>query len=501
MTTLRFPPIFDRITEVLKDAQEIYLVGGAVRDAVLHLPTHDLDFVLPKGSLQTAKQVADRMDGAFFVLDETTKTGRVILDDFGGERYVLDFAEQRGAPLEIDLRARDFTINAMALDLKDPTRVIDPLGGGVDLHSKELRACSPDCFSDDPLRTLRAVRFSIALGLKITSGTIQNLRKSVHQLTRVSPERIRDELFRILGGPKPDASMRILEKLELLPEVFPELIPLIDLAQPSPHVWDAWSHTLHTMRFLISILSVLEPQFDEEIAADLSSGMVSLRLGRFREQLGEHMNQSLQPDRTLRALLIFAALYHDVGKPDCMEEEDGQIRFLRHESAGAKLTAHRARELRLSNHEINRLTTIVQNHMRPLWLTNQTTKPSRRSIYRFFRDCGSAGVDVCLVSLADYLATYGNDLSQEGWTQHLDTIRALLEGWWEYHNDQVDPPNIIDGEILIREFTLEPGPRIGEILEAIREEQAEGAIQSLEEAIAFARTMIDNSKDESTSVE
>ena len=213
-------------------------------------------------------------------------------------------------------------------------------------------------------------------------------------------------------------------------------------------------------------------------------GLVSLRLGRYRQQIEEHLNTSINPDRPLRALLLVAALYHDTGKPGTFRRtEDGRIRFLEHEALSAKLARRRAKAWRLNNPEIERLETIVRHHMRPLLLAQAAEPPSLRAIYRFFRDTGPAGVDICLLSLADTLATYGATLPQTIWSKQLDTVHILLEAWWEQPQESVHPPALLNGHDLMQIFHLAPGPQIGHLLEEIREAQAAGELKSRDAAL------------------
>jgi hypothetical protein len=146
--------------------------------------------------------------------------------------------------------------------------------------------------------------------------------------------------------------------------------------------------------------------------------------------------------------------------------------------------------MHLSNQEIEHLVVIVRNHMRPLLLAQLVDPPSRRAVYRFFRTCGEAGVDICLLSLADTLATYGPTLPQDVWTRQLDIVRILLDAWWEQPERIVSPPALLNGSDIIRELHLQPGPQIGQLLEAVREAQAAGEISSREQALALARAWL-----------
>jgi hypothetical protein len=149
----------------------------------------------------------------------------------------------------------------------------------------------------------------------------------------------------------------------------------------------------------------------------------------------------------------------------------------------------RARRLRLSNSETDRVRKIVRHHLRPILLAQNQVSLTRRAIYRFFKDTGPAGVEICLLSLADVLATYGPAITSEHWAKHLDIVRSLLEAWWENPQDSVSPPEIVDGHELMNSLLIPPGPVVGRLLEAIRENQAMGKIHTRDEALALAKDL------------
>jgi tRNA nucleotidyltransferase/poly(A) polymerase len=480
--------LLEKVRSVLPPDIAVYVVGGAVRDELLGKPTHDLDFVLPGDALKISRRAANALGGAFYPLDEERDTARVIIPQPDGSRLTLDFASQRGPDLESDLRARDFTLNAIAINLNNPTTLLDPLDGVADLRAKSLRACSLAAFETDPLRILRGVRLAVGFGFHIQPETRQLMRQAVGGLQRISPERLRDELFRILEGPHPASAMRALEILGVLPAILPELPALKGVTQSPPHHEDVWNHTLSVLQKLESVLKTLALQPNPEASANLALAPLSLRLGRYREQLQAHFSTALNPQRSVKALLFLATLYHDIAKPDTRQmQADGRIRFFEHEQVGEKVVAGRAKKLHLSNDEIERLKTIVRNHMRPLLLAQTGQLPSRRAVYRFYRDTGTAGIDICLHSLADSLAMYGAEIPQEAWGQQIDVVRVLLEAWWERPQESVSPPVLINGNDLMQAFDLQPGPEVGKLLEAVREAQAAGEVNDREGALALAQ--------------
>jgi putative nucleotidyltransferase with HDIG domain len=481
----------ERVLAALPANQPIYLVGGAVRDILLGRPTHDLDFVLPGDAVRSGRQIARDLAADFFPIDPERDTGRVILASEQGKRTVLDFASYRGPDLESDLRGRDFTINAIAINLRKPRELIDPLGGARDLHDGVLRICSPTTFRDDPVRILRCIRQAFTFNLKILPETKQALRKALPGLSDISAERIRDELFRILDSPAPASALRALDIFSVLPLVLPELESLKGVTQPAPHSADVWTHTLSVVEKLAALLNVLAPYHDPERDANWIMGLISLRLGRFRQQLDRHLSTAINPDRSIRSLLLMAALYHDVGKAKTYSvDEEGRIRFLEHELVGAQMVSQRARRLHLNNDECERLKIIVRNHMRPLLLAQLEDQPSRRAIYRFFRATGEAGVDICYLSLADALGTYGSSVPEEKWIRQLEVIRLLLESWWERPDEEINPPALLGGRDLMRELGIPPGRQVGQLLEAIREAQAAGELENREQALDFGRAWL-----------
>lgn len=491
-------PLVDRVRAILIN-QEIYLVGGAVRDMILNRISHDLDFALPSNGISTARHVANALNADFMILDDERDTGRVIVSESDGPRFFLDFATYRGKNLEEDLRARDFTINAIAYDLRANT-IIDPLNGASDLRAKSVRACLQTSMTDDPVRILRGVRQAAAFEFKIELGTRKSMKRAAHLLPNVSPERNRDELFKILEGPKPDASIRALEILEVLPHLLPELPALKGTEQSSPHIHDVWEHTLSVLGYLERILDTLLSDYTSKETSDLSISVLSQRIGIFRERIASHYAKLLNADRSARAVLFFSALYHDVEKPATKSmDEAGRIRFFDHDVKGAEVAAKRGQAFNLSNDEVERIKKIVRNHMRFLFFTNQMEdkkkEPSRKAIYRFFRDSGEAGVDLVLLGLADLRGTQGTKLKQEIWITALSLAHILLENYFEKPEETIFPPRLLNGNELMSGLNLEPGPIVGQLLEAIREGQATGEIHTRDDALSFAREwLVENQK-------
>lgn len=481
-------PLLDKVRDALPD-QEVHLVGGAVRDMLLNRLSRDLDFAVPSNGISLARRVANALQANFMILDEDRDTGRVIITDADGSRTYLDFATYRGgATLENDLRDRDFTINAIAYELRADA-LIDPLDGAADLRAKVIRACSTTSLKDDPIRILRAVRQAAAFDFKIDPETRQWMKAAAGHLPKVSPERQRDELFKILDGPRPDASVRALEMLGVFPHMLPELSAMKGTEQSPPHMHEVWEHTLKVLGYLEGILAALETG---ESAGDPFLARLLIALGKYRDRVAAHLADPLNTDRTPRAVLFFAALYHDVEKPASKSlDVAGRIRFFDHDVQGTATASKRGHAFNLSNEEIERIKKIIFNHMRVHFFISQwiekKLEPSRKAIYRFFRDAGEAGVDLILLGLADLRGTRDHTLTEEHWSAALHVAGIFLENYYEKREETVSPPRLVDGHDLMKELNLEPGRTLGQLLEAIREAQAIGEVNTRGQAFEFAR--------------
>jgi tRNA nucleotidyltransferase/poly(A) polymerase len=476
---LIWPDIVLDLQEFVADnPDEIFIVGGAVRDALLHRPLHDIDLATSGQATKLARKIANHFKGDFFILDADRDVGRALLNLPEG-LVSLDVAHYRGTSLIDDLMDRDFTLNAMAADLKgDLGLLVDPLNGESDIQKHLLRRCTDHALSDDPIRALRAVRQSSQLSMHIETGTLRDIKASVAQLSSSSPERIRDEWFKLLSIPRPAAAIRIADRLGLLEVVIPETASLHDLKEHA-YLIDAWQHTLLCIENLTSIFNVFSYTRTDQTAASFGLGMLAIQLDRFRSRLLKHLDTTWPNDRSHSSLLILAALLYNSGKVDQLEN---------HEAKGAAYAGVRADALRLSVAEKSRLITLVR-YQRFVYSLEDTTP---LSIYHFWRKLNEAGVDICLLTLADYLATNGTRLKQNDWLMLVDRIRILLEAWYDKREQIVSPPTLVDGNMLMETLQIKPGPILGELLEQIRIAQVKGEVHNRDEALAYAQTYLRN---------
>jgi poly(A) polymerase len=487
-------PLFETLADRSK-GRKVWLVGGALRDHLLNREAIDLDFAVDMDARKLARRFANAMEGKYFDLDRERDTGRVVLLPPDGKRRMIDFALLRGSDIQADLFDRDFSINAMAVSLKEPEELIDPMGGLQDLKDGLVRSCNANAFQRDPVRVLRAVRIATQLDFRIEQQTLAQAKQAIDGLKRISPERIRDEIMRMLALPRPGRAMRVLDHLGALSFILPELEELKGISQPPPHAYDVWEHTLAVVDRLGVLLGVLADGPDAEASGDLILAQASLGLGRFRDALREHLEFELSVGRRVRQLLFFAALYHDAGKSQTrLEGPRDRASFHGHEVVGSKLIRERAGRLHLSRLEIDRLALIVRHHMRPEWLEREP-KITTRAMYRFYRQAGEAGVEALLLSLADFLGKYAVTPPEDDWKRRVETVRKLLAGFFERWKQGTVPEPLLRGSDLIAALDLKPGPQVGELLEAIREAQVCEEINNYDEAIHLARRLIEANED------
>lgn len=464
----------------------LFLVGGAVRDWLLGLDVQDLDFLVQGDARRIARKAADQLGGSFFPMDEERQIYRVIFSDENQHRQVVDFSGLRAEDLEGDLRGRDFTINALAVDVWIPDSIIDPLKGRQDLIDRRLRACSCSSFSDDPIRTIRAVRMANAFRLRMERETIDWLRQAVPLLLQVSEERKRDEVFKILDGERAASSLRLMQSLGIVGMLYPELAVLYNGSQASPYAMDVWEHTLAAMNSLEVIFDLLLKPMTDESVSSLFIGTMALRLKPFKAGLAEHYQKRIHLDRSLRSLLMFAALFHDSGKPASLNvDEKNQVHYCGHDAAGEKIIARRARACCLSRDEVQWLQRVIGNHMCIHFLGKTPQPLSRREIYRFFDNARGTGVDLALLALADICATGGEPQTFERWQAELDVVAQLLSAWFNHYEEWIAPALFMDGTGLMKTWNLPEGPLVGKILNALREAQACGEVSGKEEANRF----------------
>ncbi len=445
---MQFPEIVLKIKEFVPEGEHLYLVGGAIRDALLGLPSKDFDFVCSSNPRAIAHKFADFYHGAFYMLDEERNTCRVIIDPRLPQRMIFDFSLIRGDSIIDDLMERDFTINAMAVDIDSPERIIDPSKGGRDLQQKRLRLVRNSAITDDPVRALRSIRYAVNLGLSIDSETVELIRSGSKGLVRVSKERKRDEIFKILEGNRVGAAMQLMEKFSIF-------------ENSNIQTGSDFNSGCRRSEVLDEMIGLLCSRSPADKNASFYKVSLLLRLGRFKDKFEEHFYQNKLTGRNRKSLLLLGTVLE--------LNNDAQVNEL-------------SNQLALSTNEMSILHTIAGYMSYQQGFLQEKQNFDRRSIYRFFHCYGAVGVDLAFITLANYASRIGSEFIQQEWLRLLENCECLLQAWY-YQPEIINPKPFLNGNDLMFHFDLNPGPLLGEIIEEMKEEQAAGNIQSKEDAI------------------
>jgi putative nucleotidyltransferase with HDIG domain len=443
---------------------EPVLVGGAVRDGCLgRSGSIDLDVTVPARALAIARDVANRLGGAFVCLDAERGAGRVIVD---GQQ--LDMSDYRAGTLEEDLAGRDFTVNALAVSIRTllasgRASIIDPTGGLRDLRARRLRVPAPGVLEQDPARTLRGVHLEAALGFRLSPATARAIAAHAPGLARVSPERVRDEVAALLGLADTERALRRADRPHLLGVVLPEIEPMRGTRQPPPHRFAVLEHCLRAVGG--ADLVVARPH----------------ALTPFGDELGGHLVEPLGGGFDRGHVLKLAALLHDVAKPQTRRLVAGRVRFFGHDVLGEASVRAIGERLRLPRAVTTVLARLVRHHLRPMHLGG-AGEVTARARYRFYRDLGPETRDLLLLALVDAAAVRGQS-ALAVWPRAA-LIRDLLRGWERERQTATAPP-LLRGEDVMTHFGLPPGPPVGWLLGRAREAQDLGLVRTRQEALAY----------------
>lgn len=454
-----------------------------MRDQLLGRDTADIDIAVKADALGMAREVADAIGGKYVLLDETNRVARVIVPE-GECGLYLDFSSFSGS-IENDLVRRDFTIDAMAVELGElasgHAKVIDIFHGQADLKSKLIRAVSERIFEEDAVRLLRAVRLAAELEFAIEPDTEKLVRKNAQLVKHVSGERTREELLRLFALRGAADVVRYMDELSLLTEVMPELGVMKGVEQPKEHCWNVFDHSVETVATVEFMMRESQWQYGSD---DL------LAVTPWSEEISRYFDEEISSGSNHRILLKLGGLLHDIAKPATKTvEETGKTRFLGHGKVGASMAVAMLERLRFSSREIRLVENLVYSHLRPAQMSNEGL-PTSRAIFRYFRDTEGAGIDILFLALADYLATGGPNLDVEQWKQHNKVVNYVLA---EQMRQEVEviPVKLIDGHDIMDILGVGPGPLVGELLTEVREAQAAGELNTKEEAIALVRKRIE----------
>ena len=406
--------VLDISQRLLKNGYQAFIVGGAIRDSLLCFEVKDWDIA--------TNAMPDRIRDLFPEMTSfNLKHGTVTLVSKGRHFEVTTFRGTGGfgASIEEDLAHRDFTFNAMAYDITRE-RIIDPFEGKQDIKKKVVRAVlnPSERFDEDPLRMMRAIRFSLQLGYTIEPETLMAINSMAEAIDRVAKERIRDELLRILVVKKPSSGFNLMRKTGLLKGILPELLEGYRKRQNNYHKFTIYRHTMETV-------------------------------------------DAIDKNPVLR----LSALFHDIAKPRVRKKIEGKWRFFGHTKVSAELTREIMMRLKFSNEWTSRVTSLVANHM-----FDYKMELSDRAVRRFIKRIGADNIDdIISLRRADDLAHgWGSDFEKD-----IEEFKNRINSQIKKSYPLTISDLAVNGNDVMNVLGLQPGPRVGQILNQLLEKVIE----------------------------
>ncbi|HET8566067.1 MAG TPA: HD domain-containing protein [Solirubrobacterales bacterium] len=463
---LEAAPVVAAARRGLRGGEGVWIVGGAVRDAVLGREVSDLDLAVSGDAGAAARALAEEIGEHAFELSAEFQTWRVVARSGG---WHVDLTALRGEMIESDLGERDFTIGAVAVPLAGG-EPIDPYAGLVDLADKRLRAVSGKSFGDDPLRLLRAARLAAEMELEIEPRTVALAREAASRAAEPAGERQLAELRQLIGGPDPLRGLRLLGELGLTAVVLPEVEELRGVEQGPNHHLDVYDHTI----------AVLEHTLEVEGGLDRFAGERAAEVGAL-------LDEPLADEMTRRTALRFGALFHDIAKPATRAERDGFVGFRGHDQLGAEVIGGICERLRASRRLTRHLQGLALHHLRLGFLIAEMPLPPRR-VHAYLRATEPVAVDVTLLTVADRLSARGQGpiASPEMVGAHLQLAREMIAAALDWRR-QGPPAPLLRGDEVAAELGIEPGPELGSALAELEAAQYAGEVTDRAGAIEHLR--------------
>lgn len=420
-----------KVTLIIKKLKnsgfEAYIVGGCVRDLLQGKEPADWDITTNAKPLEVKKLFPDSFyENQFLTVTVLTKSKNpklkeVEITTFRSEAKYTDKRHpdeiKFAKTLKEDLARRDFTMNAIALEIQNTKyKIHDPFGGQDDLKNKVIRAVGhpQERFAEDALRMMRAVRFAAYLGFKIESKTFEAIRKNSDSLQFISKERIRDEFLKMIMSERPAEAIETLRQTGLLMHVVPELEEGYKVGQNKHHIYDCWEHSLRALEFAAK--------------------------------------------QNFNYLVRIASLFHDIAKPRVKVGEGPNSTFYNHEVVGARMTKQILERLKFPAKEVEKITKLVRYHL----FYYNVDEVSDSSVRRLVRQAGSENMEELLqVRMADRIGS-GVPKAEPYKLRHLKYVVEKVS------QDPVSAKMLkVSGYDVMKILNIQSGPKVGQILDVL----------------------------------
>jgi poly(A) polymerase len=476
---------------------EVFIVGGFIRDFLMDELSSDIDFAVFKNTKKFTKNIAAHIKGSFVVLDEKEKSYRVV-KKIKGEIFTFDFTKIRGKNLDEDLKSRDFSINALAIDLNNNGKsfsfpknksniknIIDKTNALNDIKNKIVKKIKNDIFEVDAIRLLRAFRLAAKYNFKIDIGTKDLIQKKAKLIKNSSKERIHDELIKLFSYENIFDYILQMDSTKLLENIFEKISFMKTQNEYYYHTFGLWGHSLEVLFCLEFIFKNISKIFKK------NKNILEI----FNNYFDTTKNTNL-------AKIKLLCLFHDIGKPECFSITNNKVHFFKHDELSGKYIKKILKELKFSNKEINFIKDAAIFHMQAGNLIKEKIITDR-ACFRFFKRTKEIGLGLLFFTLADWLASIRGskkisylDSIKISEFQYLDFKRckkAIIKiiNWYITDLNKKSIEKYINGKDIMQKFKLKEGKLIGEILDTLEEAQAINLIKNKKDAYEFVRKYLE----------
>lgn len=442
---------------------EIYIVGGTVRDFLTGRESLDRDIIVTdEDAKDFALKIQPLFDAVYVPLDELNKIYRLVLPD---KVNYIDITNPVEGSLHKDLMRRDLTINAVAVNVRT-CEIIDLCGGITDIHNRTINYINEHNFEDDPLRLLRVYRFQAALGFELTPETIHAVCKYVKLIHKPANERIIHELILLFGGKYADKALLNMNKTWLLEEIFPVVKELKQVPPNTHHHLDLFHHSIETVR---QIQLIYENSADE---------------------VKEHLERIDFGGATRLAHLKLAGFLHDIGKFSTwtIEEDTGRHRFIKHDDVGAKMAVPLLKKMNFSNKQAEYISLMIRNHIYPSQVMC-SPEINDKILMRYVRKMEDNSIDEIILAQADRLSARGEAVSDEMVENNISGLNRLLRFYLDVRDTLEPLPVLLDGNDVMKILNIKPSKQLGQIMNALHEAQLSGDVTTKEKAVEFIKNI------------
>lgn len=441
---------------------EIYLVGGTVRDFYLGNESVDRDIiVMDEDARVFALKLAEFFNATFVPLDEENKIYRLVMSD---KINYIDITNPIENSLEKDLMRRDLTINAIAVNIRSG-EIVDISGGVTDIKNGCINYVNELNFVDDPLRLLRVYRFQAMYGFELAPETISAVCRYSDLIHKPAAERINYELMKLFNGEFAHVALENMNKTWILEEIFPIVKELKQVPPNSHHHLDLFHHSIETVKQVQNLYNASS------------------------DEVKEHLNKIEFGGFSRLAHLKLAAFLHDIGKFSTWTIEEGKHRFIKHDDVGAKMSLKILKDLHFSNKQADYISSMIKYHIYP---SHVMTSPqiTEKIMMRYVRKMDKNSIDAVILAQADRLSARGPEITDEIVERNISSLNMLLRFYLEARETIKPLPKLLTGDEVMTLLNIKPSRKLGEIMNALHEAQISGDVTSREHAVDFVKKLV-----------